>query len=258
MNRVTLSAIKEWLTDRSRSERLRTAPCLLLLGLLSGLVLSGCAGSSKSRPGYAATASRAPASSGFYIVRRGDTLAVIAKRFGWDWRALAAHNGISAPYTLIPGQRIRFGGAKASASSRAPARSVPSTAPLAKGPPSRISWIWPADGAVVARFSPTHNLKGIDIAGQQGQPIRATADGTVVYAGNGLRGYGELLIIKHDATFLSAYGHNSRLLVAEGQKVKKGQNIAQMGATESDRVKLHFEIRAQGKPVDPLQYLPRR
>ena len=100
--------------------------------------------------------------------------------------------------------------------------------------------------------------KGIDIAGQEGQPVMAAADGTVVYAGNGLRGYGELVIVKHSETYVSAYGHNRRLLVREGERVKIGQTIAEMGSTGTDRVKLHFEIRRQGKPVDPLQFLPNR
>jgi lipoprotein NlpD len=100
--------------------------------------------------------------------------------------------------------------------------------------------------------------KGVDIAGELGQPVLAASDGSVVYAGSGLRGYGELVIIKHSDTYVSAYGHNRRLLVREGQQVKAGQKIAEMGSTGTDRVKLHFEIRRQGKPVDPLQYLPRR
>lgn len=244
-------------------EKLRTALRLSLLGLVGCLLLSACSSTNSTYSSSSGSASRAPARSGFYIVHRGDTLSSIAGRFGWNWQALAAHNGIRAPYTLLPGQRIYFGstgGATASTSrSRAPSRPVPSLIPMTRGPATSIKWSWPADGTVVTRFSAANGLnKGIDIAGQMGDPVRAAADGTVIYAGSGLRGYGELLIIKHDATFLSAYGHNSVLLVAEGQKVRKGQQIAKMGATESDRVKLHFEIRVHGKPVDPMQYLPSR
>jgi lipoprotein NlpD len=124
---------------------------------------------------------------------------------------------------------------------------------------SSAGWAWPATGAVIGRFSSNGSLnKGIDIAGELGQPVLAAQDGTVVYAGSGLRGYGELVIIKHSDVYVSAYGHNRSLLVREGQKVKAGQVIAEMGSTGADRVKLHFEIRRQGKPVDPLQYLPRR
>lgn len=128
--------------------------------------------------------------------------------------------------------------------------------------PAKLSssgWAWPAQGVVIGRFSSNGSLnKGIDIAGELGQPVLAAQDGTVVYAGSGLRGYGELVIIKHSDVYVSAYGHNRKLLVREGQKVKAGQVIAEMGSTGTDRVKLHFEIRRQGKPVDPLQYLPSR
>lgn len=120
----------------------------------------------------------------------------------------------------------------------------------------RVDWMWPARGKVVAGFSDTANLKGIDIAGTAGQPVVAGAGGKVVYAGSGLRGYGKLIIIKHNATYLSAYAHNRDILVKEGQQVTKGQKIAEMGNTDSDQVKLHFEIRRLGKPMDPLRYLP--
>jgi lipoprotein NlpD len=121
-----------------------------------------------------------------------------------------------------------------------------------KGP-----WIWPAEGKVLATFSESGS-KGIDIAGKAGDPVVAAGDGRIVYSGTGLRGYGKLVIIKHNATFLSAYAHNQNILVKEGQSVTQGQKIAEMGNTDADRVKLHFEVRRQGKPVDPLQYLPRR
>ncbi len=130
--------------------------------------------------------------------------------------------------------------------------------PVVAGP-AVGGWAWPASGSLIGRFASNGSLnKGIDIAGQLGQPVLAASGGTVVYAGSGLRGYGELVIIKHNETYVSAYGHNRRLLVREGQQVKVGQSIAEMGSTGTDRVKLHFEIRRQGKPVDPLQYLPRR
>ena len=121
-----------------------------------------------------------------------------------------------------------------------------------------IVWSWPAAGKVIAPFSEGGN-KGIDIAGKAGDPVFAAGDGKVIHRGSGLRGYGELVIIKHNATYLSAYAHNQRILVEEGQTVSKGQKIAEMGSTDADRVKLHFEIRKQhGKPVDPLKYLPQR
>jgi lipoprotein NlpD len=121
-----------------------------------------------------------------------------------------------------------------------------------------LDWIWPASGKVVSSFSDSANLKGVGISGKAGQPVYASAPGRVVYSGSGLRGYGKLIIIKHNATFLSVYAHNSELLVKEGQTVSKGQKIAEMGNTDSDQVKLHFEIRRYGKPVDPLKLLPDR
>jgi lipoprotein NlpD len=120
----------------------------------------------------------------------------------------------------------------------------------------RLEWIWPAKGKVVAAYSDTANLKGIDIAGTSGEPVVASAAGKVVYAGTGLRGYGKLVIVKHNKTWLSAYAHNKDILVKEGQQVSKGQKIAEMGNTDADQVKLHFEIRRLGKPVDPARYLP--
>jgi lipoprotein NlpD len=120
----------------------------------------------------------------------------------------------------------------------------------------KLDWVWPAKGKVVVGFSETANLKGIDIAGAAGEPVIASAAGKVVYVGNGLRGYGKLVIVKHNKTWLSAYAHNREILVKEGQQVVKGQKIAEMGNTDADQVKLHFEIRRLGKPVDPARYLP--
>ena len=137
----------------------------------------------------------------------------------------------------------------------------PQAAPVRPAPPDgddddRLDWSWPAKGKVVAGFSETANLKGIDIAGNAGDPVLATAPGKVVYAGSGLRGYGKLIIIKHNKTYLSAYAHNREILVKEGQQVAKGQKIAEMGNSDADAVKLHFEIRRLGKPMDPARYLP--
>jgi lipoprotein NlpD len=120
----------------------------------------------------------------------------------------------------------------------------------------RVDWVWPVKGRIVTGFSEAASLKGIDIAGTAGHPVAASAGGKVVYAGTGLRGYGKLIIIKHNATYLSAYAHNREILVKEGQQVAKGQKIAEMGSTDADQVKLHFEIRRHGKPMDPLRYLP--
>jgi lipoprotein NlpD len=146
----------------------------------------------------------------------------------------------------------------AKAEPASPAASTPPAAPSAAtgADPDGLDWAWPTKGKIIAGFSDTANLKGIDIAGTAGQAIHASAPGRVVYAGNGLRGYGKLIIIKHNATYLSAYAHNREILVKEGQQVARGQKIAEMGNTDADQVKLHFEIRRQGKPMDPAKYLP--
>jgi lipoprotein NlpD len=139
----------------------------------------------------------------------------------------------------------------------APSAATPPAPPAATaGDPDQLDWAWPAKGKIVTGFSETANLKGIDIAGTAGEPVRASAPGRVVYAGNGLRGYGKLIIIKHNGTYLSAYAHNREILVKEGQQVTRGQKIAEMGNTDADQVKLHFEIRRHGKPMDPTKYLP--
>jgi lipoprotein NlpD len=140
--------------------------------------------------------------------------------------------------------------------SAAESKAVPKPALAAPDDGAKLDWVWPAKGKIVNGFSEATSLKGIDIAGSAGQPITASAAGKVVYAGSGLRGYGKLIIIKHNETYLSAYAHNRDILVKEGQQVGKGQKIAEMGNTDADQVKLHFEIRRQGKPVDPLRYLP--
>ncbi len=206
-----------------------------------------------------------------YTVARGETLYSIARQHGLFVRDLAAWNGLSPPYTIRPGQRLRLGpppdghanpdDANDRAASRhgaKPARSASAGA----GPQQRstlsIRWIWPTEGKLLSRFDPGNGNKGIDIGGRRGQAIFAAAPGTVVYQGSGLRGYGQLIIIKHSADFLSAYAHNDKIYVKEGDVIKRGQKIAEMGSTGTDRVKLHFEIRDRGVPVDPLDYLPKR
>ncbi len=149
---------------------------------------------------------------------------------------------------------------KPAAAGAAPAASAPAAAAPAAvvaGSDEDLGWIWPSKGPIVAEFDEVKN-KGVDIGGAAGDAVLASADGKVVYAGEGLRGYGKLIILKHNNTFLTAYAHNQTLLVKEDQSVKKGQKIAEMGNSDADRVKLHFEVRRQGKPVDPTKYLPAR
>ena len=159
----------------------------------------------------------------------------------------AASRPASAPAASAP---------PAVAAAPAVAAPAPSASPAPNGDED-VGWIWPAQGALLAGFDDAKN-KGLDIAGKPGDAVVASADGRVVYAGAGLRGYGNLIILKHNNTFLTAYAHNQMLLVKEDQSVKKGQKIAEMGNSDADRVKLHFEIRRQGKPVDPAKYLPAR
>ncbi len=200
------------------------------------------------------------------VVRRGDTLYALARIHNITPRDLAAWNGLAEPYTIYPGQALRLypGG---SGAGRAPTTVVtaprPGTATPAPTPApttaikSSISWRWPADGALVGKFVGADVTKqGVDIAGTSGQPVRASAAGVVVYSGAGLVGFGELIIVKHSDQWLSAYGHNRKRLVNEGQSVKAGEQIAEMGRTGTSRDMLHFEIRYNGKPVDPLLYLP--
>lgn len=209
----------------------------------------------------------APAPEGFHVVRPGDTVYSIAFRHQIDFRELAVWNDIGGDYLIRPGDLIRLtpppavdGGIQTRPlQPRDDPRGPPVvTAPpvVAAPTPGPVRWEWPAEGAVAKSFGQDGN-KGIDIAGQLGAPVRATAAGTVVYSGSALKGYGELIIVKHDETRLSAYGYNRRRLVQEGDSVAAGQPIAELGLGPEQKPLLHFEIRERGKPVDPLRLLPR-
>ncbi|MDX1590094.1 MAG: peptidoglycan DD-metalloendopeptidase family protein [Oleiphilaceae bacterium] len=230
---------------------------------------------------------------GRHVVSSGETLSGIARRYGWDYRQLAAANDIDAPYILQPGQIIHLdkevpsrvasaptasprsqGGsppvASASSSPSSEQKKKPQTVrPSASrhnkalqsdsGASSVSDWQWPHLGPIIAVYSPDTDMnKGVDIGGDEGDPVRAAAAGNVVYAGSGLLGYGKLIIVNHNAQYLSAYAHNRTILVNEGDDVSQGQQIAEMGDTGASRVKLHFEIRKNGEPVDPQRYLPKR
>jgi lipoprotein NlpD len=162
-----------------------------------------------------------------------------------------ANNGVTPPAPIAQNGPSTSNPPGAIAATPAPTPSTGASTPASNG---SVSFSWPAKGPILHNFDAQD--KGLDIGGAAGDPVRASSEGRVVYAGNGLRGYGNLIIIKHDATFLTAYAHNRALLVKEGDAVTKGQKIAEMGNTDSDKVMLHFEVRKQGKPVDPLQYLP--
>jgi len=231
---------------------------------------------------------------GYYSVKSGDTLIRIGMDNGQSWRDIARWNNIENPNLIETGQVLRVTPPEETgvvvrpvsstnvvtspapantASAPAPASNTVSVRPPASAanPPNAptpannlansdsaedtVSFQWPTRGNVLAGFDEVKN-KGIDIAGKAGDPVLAAADGKVVYAGSGLRGYGNLVILKHNNTYLTAYAHNQSLLVKEDQAIKRGQKIAEMGNSDADQVKLHFEIRRQGKPVDPAKYLP--
>jgi len=192
-----------------------------------------------------------------YVVRSGDTLYSIAWRHGLDARELAAWNGIADPNRIYVGQRLALAPAAGRpVGAAAPAASRPAPASVAR-PGPLPSWQWPVSGRVVARFGEARVLStGIGIAGSPGQDIRAAAAGRVVYVGSGLPDYGQLVIIEHSGSWLSAYGHNRRVLVSQGQSVGGGEKIAEMGTGPGGMAQLHFEIRRNGDPLDPLTVLP--
>ena len=263
----------------------RLASCVLLSMLL------GCA---QLPPGAERGQGRVDR-NGYYVVKSGDTLGRIALRYGFDYRELASINGLRRPYLLRPGDLLAVKGravkreralnsqpgraVAASASPRPAAtraaqpatRTASRPAPRAPAPSSGAAvasaaaaangeaWRWPAAGAVVKAYTESGNVhKGIDIAGKVNQPVLAAKSGKVVYAGAGLKAYGLLVIIKHDAYFLSAYAYNEKAFVKEGDLVRQGQKIALMGTKEGGQARLHFEIRKDGKPLNPITLLPGR
>ena len=226
---------------------------------------------------------------GYYTVKQGDTLARIGLESGQNYRDIARWNNLENPNRIDTGQILRVippGSLEDGSVSRAvapskiavtpigaaaekpapPASAVQATTPAPLSAPAAtanvvedaVGFVWPARGSIVAGFDESKNRKGLDIGGTAGDAVLAAAEGKVVYAGAGLRGYGNLIILKHSSTYLTAYAHNQTLLVKEEQTVKQGQRIAEMGSSDTDQVKLHFEVRKLGKPVDPLKYLPAR
>nr|WP_239061678.1 peptidoglycan DD-metalloendopeptidase family protein [Ideonella livida] len=234
---------------------------------------------------------------GEYMVKPGDTLTRIGLETGQGWRDIARWNNLENPNLIEVGQVLRVvppsgepqvspvrptrietrpiearpleagkpgaapGAATAAAAAPAATGKPPAAEPAREVPREAdeggLRWSWPAGGSVLTAFDEKLS-KGIAIAGKAGDPVVAAADGQVVYVGSGVRGYGNLIIVKHGGNFLTAYAHNQTFLVKEDQTVKRGQKIAEMGSSDTDRVKLHFEVRRQGKPVDPAKYLPAR
>jgi lipoprotein NlpD len=261
---------------------------LLLLGCCV-LQLTACGTSPapvEELPAMRHPAKVTPVPPGYHQVKRGDTLYSIAFQYGYSYEQVAAWNAITAPYVIRLGQRLRVmppGATTPSTIRVLPAEAAPSPVPAASPTPTEpgatsaappassqatslpeklpsgpLRWNWPCRGKLLHGFDPDQpGGKGIDIGGRLGQDVTAAADGWVVYSGSGLMGYGQLLIVKHDKSLLSAYGHNGKLLVKEGDAVRAGQVIAAMGENGTSGAMLHFEIRRDGKPVDPLEYLPR-
>jgi lipoprotein NlpD len=228
---------------------------------------------------------------GFYTVKAGDTMIRIGLETGQNWKDLVRWNNLENPNVLEVGQVLRVAPPPSEAATAtrpvaaarietrplesrpvtpaagaAPPSTTAAPAPVAtqqpasvalRDPDDEVNWQWPAAGQVIAGFE-EGKTKGLVFAGKAGDAVNAAADGKVVYAGSGLRGYGNLIILKHNNTYLTAYAHNQTLLVKEDQMVKRGQRIAEMGATDAARVQLHFEIRRQGKPIDPAKLLPPR
>ena len=235
------------------SMTIRRLVVLLVLGLAFA-DLSGCAGDqwrNRERDSY--------------TVRAGDTVYGIAWRYGLDYRELARWNRLGSGYSIFPGQVLALrrppGDAVAStAKRRPPAPGRKNSPPRRKAPADTTpDWLWPIKGRILSSFGAVGAVgKGLDIAGGDRALVTAAAAGHVVYSGSGLIGYGQLIIIKHNNNFLSAYGYNSELLVSQGDKVSKGQQIARIGEGPGKRPMLHFEIRIDGKPVDPIKYLPTR
>ncbi len=261
------------------------------LGVLGLIALAGCASKGQRAPVVDLTnppASSASATPGSYVVKSGDTLFKIARANNVDVDTIKRLNNLSDPNQIHVGQVLKLsgsGGAQpqpitggkipakplepaeggATGGEPAPAPATPATpapAPVETKPVTRaadagvINWGWPSTGQILQTFNA--NSKGIDIAGNPGDPVVAAADGKVMYSGNGVRGLGNLIIINHQNGFITAYAHNRALLVKTGQDVKRGAKIAELGQSDTNAPKLHFEIRRQGTPVDPMQYLPAR
>ncbi|MBU0783066.1 MAG: peptidoglycan DD-metalloendopeptidase family protein [Gammaproteobacteria bacterium] len=257
----------------------------LAVGFATLIFLGACTTTGNQAPVVDRLPSRSSDSAvvtdGIYTVKAGDTLYSIALDFGLDWRELARANNLSDPGKLSIGQKLRVTGAPGAVAGgsasgtitedsgveitpippaggakpieNAPAPEIKPPAPTAV----TLGFIWPHPGEIVQGYKPGVN-KGIDLTAKVGDPVLASQAGRVVYSGNALRGYGNLIILKHDNNLLTAYAHNKTLLVKEGEPVTKGQRIAEAGQSDTDRPKLHFEVRKQGKPVDPMDYLPAR
>jgi len=227
------------------------------LGLLLPLSMGGCAGALQwNTTQDAAPVEAAPAT---YTVKPGDDVYAIAWRYGLDYHDVASWNHLSPDYRIHPGDKLVLRAPAGSLHKPVPGTATARSAVVVAPPSGPVQWAWPVEGQVVRMFHAGDSLaKGIDITAQQGAEIHAASSGKVVYAGTGIVGYGKLIIIKSSEAFLSAYADNDQILVKEGDSVRTGDRIATMGLGRDSRPVLHFEIRYNGEPVDPLSYLPKR
>ncbi|WP_051310922.1 peptidoglycan DD-metalloendopeptidase family protein [Zooshikella ganghwensis] len=252
--------------------------CYRIFIVMCFILLQGCISGGPYAP-VADRNQRPKVTSGFHIVKPGETLYSIAAHYGWDYRALANANNILPPYTIYPRQRILFEQSKIKSvvKKKEPkvikqttvvnkTKSEPVKKTTGKLNTKKVSsvanlrWQWPVSGKVVSQFTTKGKVnKGIDIEAKLGQPVSSAAEGKVIYAGSSPLGYGKLIIIEHNSKYLSTYGHIKSLAVKEGDRVKMGQKIAELGSNGSAKAILHFEIRHKnkGKPVNPLKYLPK-
>ncbi|NYT86132.1 peptidoglycan DD-metalloendopeptidase family protein [Pollutimonas harenae] len=246
----------------------RTSRYLMLVAIVATVALAGCASRTTQAPvtdmsGGAA----APATGATYVVKAGDTLYKIAQSQNLSVAEISRLNNITDPSQLRIGQVLRLnssvpapagstGAATATPLPVTPVEPVQPTATARASDAAMVSWGWPAPGKIIQTFN--SNTKGIDIEGAVGDPVNAAADGKVMYAGNGVRGLGNLILLGHGNGFITAYAHNQTLLVKTGQEIKKGTKIATIGQTDTTSPRLHFEIRRKGTPVNPMSYLPAR
>ncbi|MHA3098579.1 peptidoglycan DD-metalloendopeptidase family protein [Acinetobacter brisouii] len=260
-------------------------PLFLSVAAFSMVAFTGCA----SKPQVQTTRYSHAAAPNYYTVRSGDTLSGIAARYGLDYVAVARLNGIAPPYTIYVHQSLKLKGSASSSTTTSPVTAhtssrisqqtaprvqrrelpMPSTTTLVAAPTATrtqtqaaplpvnngLQWILPSQNPIIQNYNLANNIKGVRFGGQQGDPVVATAAGQVVYADNGLKEFGNLILIRHSNGYISAYAHNSKMLVKSGQTVSAGQKIAEMGSTGADRVMLEFQIRSDGKPIDPMQLI---
>lgn len=247
---------------------------VLSTAVIATAILSGCA----SKP-QVHNATRYATAPDYYTVRSGDTLSGIAARYGLAYTSVADMNDITAPYRIYVGQSLRLKdlGSRRTTTTQAVTQAAPiqrqtvqiptapvntpapvttTTAPVASSKVSSLRWVKPSNGAVIANFNIAANVKGIRYSGNTGDAIFAAADGQVVYAADGLKEYGNLILIKHIDGYITAYAHNSKMNVSSGQNVTAGQKIAEMGSTGTNRTMLEFQVRLNGKPINPTNILP--